>query len=114
VAGLTQFLFGIDPAGYSQSVLITASIRDRSLSPWEMPMIALLETNWQLAAVAVAALLLLGWLLLRSRKAKTRARHRAPDALDEGTAPAARNQAFIDAPSSASLARAENAKEPEA
>jgi hypothetical protein len=70
-------------------------------------MIELLQANWQIAAVAAAVILVLGWLLLRSRKAKTRERHRAPDALDEGAAPAARNQAYIDAPSYASLARAE-------
>ena len=54
--------------------------------------------NWQII-VGVAALVLLAvWLL--ARRPKTRIRHHAPDALDEGVGPAPRNQALIDAPSS--------------
>jgi hypothetical protein len=74
-------------------------------------MIELLQANWHIAAGAAAAVLVLGWLLLRSRKANRRERHRAPDALDEGAAPAARNQAYIDAPSYASVARGESSAE---
>jgi hypothetical protein len=77
-------------------------------------MLQLLEANWQVALLGVVAVLVLVWLLLRSRKAKRRERHRAPDALDEGAAPAARNQAYIDAPSYASVVKANKAHEPEA
>ena len=65
----------------------------------ELPTIALIEANWPVVAVSVALVLALLWLLLRGRRARTRDRHRAPDALDLGAAPAARNQALIDAPS---------------
>jgi len=59
---------------------------------------ALLVANWQMVAgVVVIALLALWWL---TRRPKTRIRHHAPDALDEGVGPAPRNQALIDAPSS--------------
>jgi len=47
--------------------------------------------------------LVVAWLLLGAKRAP-RERHRAPDALDEGSAPVRRNQALIDAPSAASLA----------
>ncbi len=76
-------------------------------------MMEMLEANWQIAATAAAVILILGWLLLRSRKANRRQRHRAPDALDEGAAPASRNQAYIDAPSYASVVKAKKATEPE-
>lgn len=49
---------------------------------------------------AVLVVLALLWLVLGGKR-KTRERHRAPDALDEGAAPAQRNQALIDAPSAA-------------
>lgn len=71
-------------------------------------MLELFEAQWPVSglALALAALLLLlaaGFLLRRSRRTKRR-RHRAPDALDEGAAPAARNQTLIDAPSAATAA----------
>ena len=66
----------------------------------------LIAANWPLAAAAVVALLLaIGWLL--GRRKTPRERYRAPDALDEGAEPAARNQALIDAPSAATVALAE-------
>lgn len=59
--------------------------------------------NWlAFALVLVIALLVAWWIFARS--GAPRERHRAPDALDEGAAPAARNQALIDAPSAAALA----------
>ena len=57
----------------------------------------MIEANWPWIGLAVVVVLLL--LLLLSRRRPERERHRAPDALDEGAAPAQRNQAFIDAPS---------------
>ena len=72
-----------------------------------------LDGNGAIAIAVVAALLLLVVLVLRARsKSGVRTRHRAPDALDEGVAPAARNQALIDAPSAAArvAAHAESAQ----
>jgi hypothetical protein len=70
------------------------------------------DAHWQAPTLIAIVVLSLIWHFLRLRKAKRRERHRALDALDEGVAPAARNQAYIDAPSYASLAKGE--KEPEA
>ena len=67
-------------------------------------MIEMIEANWPAVALAVALVLVLLLLLLRGR-GKVRERHRAPDALDEGAAPAARNQALIDAPSAVTAAK---------
>jgi hypothetical protein len=73
----------------------------------ELPTIELIEANWPAIAIAAALVLALLWLLLRGRRARTRDRHRAPDALDEGAAPASRNQALIDSPSSVTAALAD-------
>jgi predicted flap endonuclease-1-like 5' DNA nuclease len=73
----------------------------------ELPSLAQIEANWPAIAIAAALVLALLWLLLRSRCAPTRDRHRAPDALDEGAAPASRNQALIDAPSAVTAALAD-------
>jgi len=55
------------------------------------------------AGAAVVALLVALVLVLRARaaEARRRDRYRAPDVLDEGAAPAARNTALISAPSAA-------------
>jgi len=58
-----------------------------------------IEANWVIIGLAVALLLLLGWFLRRARR--VRERFHAPDALDEGVAPARRNEALIKAPSAA-------------
>ncbi len=61
-------------------------------------MIALIETNQLvLAGVVIAVLLVAWWLFTRASKPAQRARR--PDVLDQGAAPAQRNQALIDAPS---------------
>jgi predicted flap endonuclease-1-like 5' DNA nuclease len=68
-------------------------------------MIPHLEQNWPiLAVVVVLALLVAWWLFTRgSRPAK---RSYRPDVLDEGAAPAQRNQSLIDAAPAASAAYA--------
>jgi len=58
-----------------------------------------IEANWVIVGLAVALLLLLGWFLRRAKR--VRERFHAPDALDEGVAPARRNEALIKAPSAA-------------
>ena len=73
----------------------------------ELPTPEQLMANWPALAIAAALVFALLWLLLRGRRSRTRDRHRAPDALDEGTAPAARNQALIDAPSAVTAALAD-------
>lgn len=65
-------------------------------------MLQMVEANWLLfAAALVIALLLVLWLFGRASKRKVR--DRRPDVLDEGAAPAQRNQALIDAPPAAAI-----------
>ncbi len=65
-----------------------------------------LQTNWLAFALALLiGLLVAGWLFGHS-SGGARVRHHAPDVLDEGVAPAARNQALIDAPSATTAALA--------
>jgi predicted flap endonuclease-1-like 5' DNA nuclease len=57
----------------------------------------MIQANWLIfAAVLVIAILLAIWLFGRASRPKVR--ERRPDVLDEGAAPAERNQALIDAP----------------
>ncbi|MDE2595824.1 MAG: hypothetical protein KGL44_02990 [Sphingomonadales bacterium] len=68
-------------------------------------MMQLIEAN----ALAFGLVLLIGLLVawwLFSRSGGERRRHYAPDVLDEGAAPAQRNQALIDAPSATAAALA--------
>ena len=58
-------------------------------------MIPLLETYWPLLVAALAIGILVAWFLLRANR-KTRVTVDRRDVLDEGAAPAARNQALID------------------
>lgn len=68
-----------------------------------MNLMQTIEANWQIfAVVLVIAVLLLIWLLGRATRRKPR--ERRPDVLDEGAAPAQRNQALIDAPPAAAVA----------
>ncbi len=58
----------------------------------------IIEANWLIIAIVLMiALLLAAWLLGRATKPTARRSHR-PDVLDEGVAPAQRNQALIDSP----------------
>lgn len=67
-----------------------------------MTLAQLIEANWQIVAIAlVIAIILAIWLFSRTRKPKVR--DRRPDVLDEGVAPAQRNQALIDAPPAAAV-----------
>ena len=65
--------------------------------------IAAIDANWLVYGGAVLfALLIAWWLLARSGK-RTRTREYQPDVLDESVAPAARNQALIDAAPAAQI-----------
>jgi predicted flap endonuclease-1-like 5' DNA nuclease len=61
-------------------------------------MLQIVETHWLAFALALVIGLLVAWWLFGRGGGKRRERYRTPDALDEGAAPAARNQALIDAP----------------
>lgn len=65
-------------------------------------MIDTIEANWLVFAAALLVALLIAWWLF-SRAARTPERERRPDVLDEGAAPAQRNQALIDAPPAAQI-----------
>jgi predicted flap endonuclease-1-like 5' DNA nuclease len=58
-----------------------------------------IEANWIAFALALVIGLLIAWWLF-GRGSRTRERSHRPDVLDEGAAPAQRNQSLIDAPSS--------------
>jgi predicted flap endonuclease-1-like 5' DNA nuclease len=57
-----------------------------------------IEANWIAFALALIIGLLIAWWLF-GRGSRERERSHRPDVLDEGAAPAQRNQALIDAPS---------------
>lgn len=67
-------------------------------------MIQLIEANWPAFVIALAIGLLVAWWLFGRSARGARVRHHARDVLDEGAAPAQRNQALIDAPSAATVA----------
>jgi len=59
----------------------------------------MIETNWLAFALALLiGILVAVWLFGRAARSGRKRQHR-PDVLDEGVAPAQRNQALIDAPS---------------
>ncbi|WP_423142983.1 hypothetical protein ACOYW6_06455 [Parablastomonas sp. CN1-191] len=60
-------------------------------------MTAMIEANWLAFVLALLVGLAVAWWLF-GRAAAPRTRQHRPDVLDEGAAPAARNQALIDAP----------------
>ena len=55
------------------------------------------ETNWLLILIVAALAVLIGWYIFHAAR-RTRVTGERRDVLDEGAAPAARNQALIDAP----------------
>jgi predicted flap endonuclease-1-like 5' DNA nuclease len=66
-------------------------------------MLNAIEMNWAIFAVALLAALLVAWWLFGRAATGARPRERRPDVLDEGQAPAQRNQALIDAAPAAQL-----------
>jgi len=69
-------------------------------------MMAFVQANWLACVVVLLIALVLAWRIWSRSSGDRRERYRGPDALDEGAAPAARNQAFIDAPSAAAAVSA--------
>lgn len=65
-------------------------------------MMDMIEANWLAFVLALLIGLLVAWWLF-GRASKPAERHHAPDVLDEGAAPARRNQALIDAPPAAQI-----------
>lgn len=62
----------------------------------------MIEANWLIFIAALIIGIIVAWWLF-ARGSKGTVRDRRPDVLDEGAAPAKRNQALIDAPPAASL-----------
>ena len=60
-------------------------------------MMQTIEANWVAFAVALLAILVVGWLLLARARSKPARREYKPDVLDQGAASVHRNQALIDA-----------------
>lgn len=60
-------------------------------------MMQTIEANWVAFAVALLAILVVGWLLLARARSKPARREYKPDVLDQGAALVHRNQALIDA-----------------
>lgn len=56
-----------------------------------------IETNWLLILIVLALALSIAWYVFHAAR-RTRVTGQSRDVLDEGAAPAARNQALIDAP----------------
>ena len=64
-------------------------------------MIEMIQANWLALILALIIGLLVAWWLFGRASSVAKPRDRRPDVLDEGAAPAQRNQAFIDAPPAA-------------
>lgn len=67
-------------------------------------MIQMIEANWMAFALALLIGLIVAWWIFARGTKRDEPRSRRPDVLDEGAAPAQRNQALIDAPSASSAA----------
>lgn len=66
-------------------------------------MMQLIQGNWLAAVLAVVIAIAIAWWLF-AKGSQRSVRERRPDVLDEGAAPARRNQALIDAPPAATYA----------
>jgi predicted flap endonuclease-1-like 5' DNA nuclease len=64
-------------------------------------MIQMIEANWLSLILALIIGVLVAWWLFGRASSVAKPRERRPDVLDEGAAPAQRNQALIDAPPAA-------------
>lgn len=64
-------------------------------------MLEMIEANWVVFALALLIGLIVAWWIFARGSSVAGQRERRPDALDEGVAPAQRNQALIDAPPAA-------------
>jgi predicted flap endonuclease-1-like 5' DNA nuclease len=64
-------------------------------------MLQMIEANWIVFALALLIGLLVAWWIFTRASSNGRERTHRPDVLDEGAAPAQRNQALIDAPPAA-------------
>jgi predicted flap endonuclease-1-like 5' DNA nuclease len=67
-------------------------------------MLQMIEANWLAFILALLIGLVVAWWIFARGSSGGGPRERKPDVLDEGAAPAQRNQALIDAPSAAALA----------
>lgn len=67
-------------------------------------MLQTIEANWIAFALALIIGVLVAWWLFGRANRDTRQRSHRPDVLDDGAAPAQRNQALIDAPSAVTAA----------
>ena len=61
---------------------------------------ATIENNWLLILIVAALAILIAWYIFHAAR-RTRVTGETRDVLDEGAAPASRNQALIDAPAAA-------------
>lgn len=66
-------------------------------------MLQMIEANWIVFALALLIGLLVAWWIFARGSTDAGKREHRPDVLDEGVAPAQRNQALIDAPPAADL-----------
>jgi predicted flap endonuclease-1-like 5' DNA nuclease len=66
-------------------------------------MLHMIEANWVVFALALVIGLVVAWWIFARGSTVARPREHKPDVLDEGAAPARRNQALIDAPPAADL-----------
>ncbi|MCB2047544.1 MAG: hypothetical protein KDE32_04875 [Novosphingobium sp.] len=66
-------------------------------------MLEMIEANWIVFALALLIGLVVAWWIFARGSTDAGRRERRPDVLDEGAAPAQRNQALIDAPPAADL-----------
>lgn len=67
-------------------------------------MIEMIQANWLALVLALIIGLLVAWWLFGRASTVAKPREHRPDVLDEGAAPAQRNQALIDAPPAAASA----------
>ena len=66
-------------------------------------MVEMIEANWLAFTLALLIGLLVAWWLFGRATRADRPRQHRPDVLDEGVAPAQRNQSLIDAPPAVSI-----------